>query len=144
MCPDCAGGLEKPATPEPKLAARPGGDAGAPWRLAGASPTTPASLRAIQDQEAAAGSQVGSHACFRMVLLSAMPCEACAVPPGSTGRMLLIPQCSVLNSAAPCVGALAQRNLSGTEALVPIQQAQKDQPALGSNTLCPGLYWPLL
>ncbi len=51
-----AGGLERPATPEPKPAPRASGEV-APWRLAGASPTTPASLRAIQDQEAA-GSQV--------------------------------------------------------------------------------------
>lgn len=55
-----AGGLEKPSTPEPKPAPRPPGEV-APWRLAGASPTTPASLRAIQDQEAAAGSQVGAR-----------------------------------------------------------------------------------
>ena len=56
----CAGGLEKPATPEPKQASKPAGDSAAPWALAGASPGTPASLRLIQDQEAAAGSQVGS------------------------------------------------------------------------------------
>lgn len=51
-----AGGLERPATPEPKPAPRATGEV-APWKLAGASPGTPASLRAIQDQEAS-GSQV--------------------------------------------------------------------------------------
>ena len=60
MVMDCAGGLEKPATPEPKQAPKPAGDSAAPWALAGASPGTPASLRLIQDQEAAAGSQVES------------------------------------------------------------------------------------
>ena len=58
MAMGCAGGLEKPATPEPKQAPKPAGDSTAPWALAGASPGTPASLRLIQDQEAAAGSQV--------------------------------------------------------------------------------------
>ena len=53
-----AGGLEKPATPEPKRTPKLAGDSSAPWALAGASPGTPASLRLIQDQEAAAGNQV--------------------------------------------------------------------------------------
>lgn len=52
-----SGGLEKPdAAVAAKLAAA-AGDAGAPWRLAGGGLSAPTSLRAIQRQEAAAGTR---------------------------------------------------------------------------------------